>query len=261
METPFFSFDNYQIKLVFYMMLILIVFRMTVGKLIGLLPEIKEMRELNQRVAEQRKKEWPDYVEVQRYGLWALPFLLLYIFGVFPFFLTAESQPWWQIPLDAFAVLMVYDLIYYVTHRFVFHGSGPLVWMHAVHHRQKNPCQKDAAYIHPLESIIGLGLLAVSVASVGLVLGDFHITTMLIVMVIFGLINGQNHSLFEVNHFPFKYMHYISKMHHVHHLRFGAGNFATISLLYDWLFGTYDSGDGWGKKRRFPTADTVNRQA
>lgn len=261
MEIPFFSIENYQIKLMFYVMLLMIVIRMTAGKLIGLLPEFRQMKELNRRTAEQRKAEWPDYVKVQRHGMWALPFMLLYFFGVFPFFLTAEPQPWWQIPLDAFVVLMVYDLVYYVTHRFVFHGSGPLVWMHAVHHRQKNPCQKDAAYIHPLESIIGLGLLMVSVASVGLVLGDFHVVTMILIMILFGLTNGLNHTLFESNYFPFRYIHYISKMHHVHHKRFSSGNFATITLLYDWMFGTYDSGDGWGKNRKQPTTETVNRQA
>jgi sterol desaturase/sphingolipid hydroxylase (fatty acid hydroxylase superfamily) len=42
----------------------------------------------------------------------------------------------------------------------------------------------------------------------------------------------------------------MSDMHHVHHARFIGGNFATISLFYDWLFGTYDTGDGWGKRKR-----------
>ena len=34
-------------------------------------------------------------------------------------------------------------------------------------------------------------------------------------------------------------------MHHNHHARFTGGNFATITLLYDWLFGTIDYGKGW----------------
>ena len=33
-------------------------------------------------------------------------------------------------------------------------------------------------------------------------------------------------------------------MHHNHHARFTGGNFATITLLYDWMFGTLDHGDG-----------------
>jgi sterol desaturase/sphingolipid hydroxylase (fatty acid hydroxylase superfamily) len=32
-------------------------------------------------------------------------------------------------------------------------------------------------------------------------------------------------------------------MHHNHHARFTGGNYATITLLYDWMFGTLDGGD------------------
>jgi len=31
-------------------------------------------------------------------------------------------------------------------------------------------------------------------------------------------------------------------MHHNHHATFTGGNYATISLLYDWMFGTLDDG-------------------
>ncbi len=250
MEAAFFSWENYQVALMFYLMLFSMGLRIVVGRALRLVPEIRQMQDLNRETAEKRRQEWPDYDAVQKFGLWALPFYLLFFFGVIPFFLTAEAQPWWHIPLDAFVILMVYDFVYYLAHRFVFHGGGPLVWMHAVHHRQKNPCKKDAAYIHPLESILGLGLFAFSVACAGLLLGDFHVVTMLIALTVFGLANMQNHTLFESDYFPFRYMFYISKMHHVHHSRFSAGNFATISLFYDWLFGTYDTGEGWGKNRR-----------
>ena len=43
-------------------------------------------------------------------------------------------------------------------------------------------------------------------------------------------------------------MNYISKMHHNHHVRFTGGNFATISLIYDWMFGTLDRGEGYKTK-------------
>ena len=44
--------------------------------------------------------------------------------------------------------------------------------------------------------------------------------------------------------FPFRWLNYAAKMHHYHHARFTGGNFATITLLYDWLFGTLDHGEG-----------------
>ena len=39
-------------------------------------------------------------------------------------------------------------------------------------------------------------------------------------------------------------------MHHNHHARFTGGYFATISLLYDWMFGTLDNGDGYRALRK-----------
>ena len=59
----------------------------------------------------------------------------------------------------------------------------------------------------------------------------------------------------EVDRFPFKYLKYMSDMHHVHHARFVGGNFATISLFYDWLFRTYDTGDGWGPHKQGNSKD------
>jgi sterol desaturase/sphingolipid hydroxylase (fatty acid hydroxylase superfamily) len=39
-------------------------------------------------------------------------------------------------------------------------------------------------------------------------------------------------------------------MHHNHHVRFGGGNFGTISLIYDRIFGTLDNGQGYGAKNQ-----------
>ncbi len=73
--------------------------------------------------------------------------------------------------------------------------------------------------------------------------------------------NRRNHDLMEEDRFPFKYLKYMSFMHHVHHARFTAGNFATISLFYDWLFGTYDTGNGYKKKVVVAGVDSPSREA
>ena len=147
------------------------------------------------------------------------------------------------------------DFFYYLVHRFLFHDGplgAPLKWVHAVHHQMKNPCRMDSAYLHPIETCLGIALYGVTFAALASVLGDFHVITAITTFVAFSAINQHNHDLMEVDHFPFKYLKYMSDMHHVHHARFIGGNFATISLLYDWLFGTYDTGDGWGKHKRSP---------
>ncbi|MAC60149.1 MAG: sterol desaturase [Novosphingobium sp.] len=198
-----------------------------------------------------RKMEKPSYAGNQKWNRkWAILFLVIIFGGVLPFCLTAEPQPWWRVARDIVVILMFYDFFYYLTHRFLFHdsallgGAGPLKWMHAIHHRQHNPCRGDSSYIHPLEVAIGLGLYVASIAVLAALMGQFHVVTVVITWIVFNQINLHNHDLWETDRFPFRYLNYVSVMHHHHHARFTGGNFATITLLYDWMFGTLDHGDG-----------------
>ena len=83
-----------------------------------------------------------------------------------------------------------------------------------------------------------------------MILGRFHIVTIVLTWIAFQEINRHNHDLMKENRFPFRYLKYLSDMHHVHHARFTAGNYATISLFYDWIFGTYDTGGGYNRQKR-----------
>lgn len=219
-----------------------------VGKyLFALVPAFRAAGRLN-REAFARKMKKPAYAENHRWNRrWAASYLAV-IFGlILPFCLTLEAQPWWRVVLDIFVILMVYDFFYYLTHRFLFHTGGPfdgpLMWMHAVHHRQHNPCRMDSSYIHPLEIAVGLGLYVATIAGLTLVTGKFHLATIVLTWIAFSEINLHNHNLWESDRFPFRYLNYASKMHHNHHARFTGGNYATITLFYDWLFGTLDHGD------------------
>ncbi len=179
---------------------------------------------------------------------WAVLYLAV-IFGlILPFCITVEAQAWWQVIRDIVVILMFYDFFYYLTHRFLFHDSallgGPLLSIHAVHHRQHNPCRMDSSYIHPVEVAIGLGLYIASILVLSLLMGPFHIVTIVVTWIAFMEINLHNHDLWDADHFPFGYLNTMSRMHHNHHASFNGGNFATISLLYDWLFGTLDYGQG-----------------
>ena len=220
-------------------------------KLAVLVPAFARASAMN-RAAYRQKMQREFYAANQRLNRkWGLIFQVSIFLVIMPFCLTVEAQPWWQVLLDMVVILMFYDFFYYLTHRFLFHDSeyfnGPLKWVHAVHHQQKNPCRQDSSYIHPLEIAIGLGLYAVSIFVLSLVMGEFHVVTIIVTWLVFSEINLHNHDLWEDERFPFKYLAYMSKMHHNHHARFTGGNFATISLLYDWLFGTYDTGNGYRK--------------
>jgi sterol desaturase/sphingolipid hydroxylase (fatty acid hydroxylase superfamily) len=212
------------------------------------IPTLRESGALNRETARNKMLQ-ESYARNQRWNLrWAVVSPLVIFALILPFCLTLESQPWWKIPLDAVVILMFYDFVYYLVHRFLFHGRA-LAWCHALHHQQRNPCRQDSSYIHPLEVAIGMGLLAGSIFVLARLMGEFHVVTIAVTWIAFSGINVHNHALWKADRFPYRYLNYVSKMHHHHHARFSSGNFATISLLYDWLFGTYDTGDGYRNRR------------
>jgi sterol desaturase/sphingolipid hydroxylase (fatty acid hydroxylase superfamily) len=224
-----------------------------IGKqILMLFPTFRAAGQLNQAVL-QTRMERPSYAANQKWNRkWAMIYLAV-IFGVIlPFCLTLAAQPWWRIPRDIVVILMAYDFVYYLTHRFLFHKNGflggPLVWMHALHHQQHNPCRMDSSYLHPLEVSIGLGLYVATIFVLSRLMGEFHVVTIVISWVAFTEINLHNHDLWEADRFPFRYLNYAAKMHHHHHVRFTGGNYATISLLYDWMFGTLDKGEGYRRR-------------
>jgi sterol desaturase/sphingolipid hydroxylase (fatty acid hydroxylase superfamily) len=213
-----------------------------------LVPTFREASKLNQETYRQ-KMEKPSYAANQAWNRkWGIFFWLIIFVLILPFCITGDTQPWWRVLRDIFVILMFYDFFYYLVHRFLFHDGGfmggPLIWVHAVHHRQHNPCRNDSSFIHPIEVAGGLGLYAGSIFVLSRFLGDFNIVTIVITWIAFSEINLHNHDLWKWNKFPFKYLNYMSVMHHHHHAKFTGGNFATISLLYDWLFGTIDNGEG-----------------
>lgn len=224
------------------------------GRLFSLVSTIREAEQLN-RTAFQKKMEKPVYAANQKWNRkWGAIYTAVIFLVVLPFCLTAAPQSWWRLPRDVFVILMVYDFFYYSMHRFLFHNNGfmggPLVWVHAVHHQQLNPCRNDSSYIHPIEVACGLGLYVACIFVLSRFMGEFSVATLIITWVAFSQINLHNHDLWTSDHFPFKYLKYMSDTHHYHHARFTGGNYATISLLYDWMFGTLDHGQGWGKQRR-----------
>ncbi len=218
-----------------------------VGKrILMLVPTFREAAALNEQVFKEKMAK-PGYAANQKMNRkWGLVFWVATFGLILPFCLTLEPQPWWRVLLDIVVILMFYDFFYYLVHRFLFHDGGflggPLMSVHAVHHRQHNPCRMDSSYINPVEVAIGLGLYAGSIFVLTRFMGNFHVVTIVLTWIVYSQINLHNHDLWKVDRFPFRYLNTMAKMHHNHHAKFTGGNFATLSLLYDWMFGTLDYG-------------------
>jgi sterol desaturase/sphingolipid hydroxylase (fatty acid hydroxylase superfamily) len=236
---------NWQASLVAFLGIFALTF--VLGKLVLLVPAFREADRLNRETLDAKMAK-PSYAVNQRWNRkWGLADQLVIFALIMPFCVTFAPQSWWRIPLDCFIILMFYDFFYYLVHRFLFHDAGflggPLIWVHAVHHRQHNPCRGDSSFIHPLEVAMGLGLYAASIFVLSRLMGPFHVATIVVTWVAFSQINLHNHDRWDGMRFPIRYLDTMSVMHHNHHAKFTGGNFATITLLYDWMFGTLDNGE------------------
>lgn len=203
-------------------------------------PALAATRQTNLDVDREKlaKPKYPPMVRAsQRVGLAVnLAFFLLLL----PWLVTWKPQPIWKGALDIVVILMVYDFFYYLAHRFWFHGEGRMRQVHAVHHQARNPSHIDGFYVHPLETLVGLGLFCITIGVLGALLGPFHVLTLVLTYVIYTQLNTINHTRVDLPRFPYRTLNWIVAKHHVHHENMHKGNYATITLLYDKLFGTLD---------------------
>ena len=228
----------------------------TVGAIIGIIvaakyfifkvPLFRESLDFN---TAERKRKWRElghkyHHRVKLSQKIGLITNLVFFVIILPFIVSFESRSIGRILLDAFLVLMIYDFFYYLTHRFLFHGKGYMRRVHAVHHQARSRINYvDTLLLHPLETFIGIALFYVVTVSMSLVVGEpFHVATIVMTYVTFTQLNQLNHCHFdEQDRFPYNLVHYITIMHDAHHIDMHKGNYATITLLYDWMFGTLET--------------------
>ena len=171
-----------------------------------------------------------------------LSFNLFFFLAILPFIVTFDAQPVWKILLLCVVVLMVYDFFYYLMHRFLFHGSGYFLRVHGVHHQARSRVSSvDSFLLHPTEIFMGIALFYLTTVSIVLLTGEpFHAATIVICSVIYTQLNQMNHARIDLDTFPWRTVNWIALRHDAHHLGMTRGNYATITLFYDWLFGTLE---------------------
>jgi sterol desaturase/sphingolipid hydroxylase (fatty acid hydroxylase superfamily) len=213
-----------------------------IGRLLAFrVPALRRMRELNLE-ADRAKLSRKRFSEaVKRNNRAALLTNLGFYLAVLPFCLDLEPRPLWRHAVDAVAVLMVFDLLYYLTHRFLFHGRA-LRKVHALHHQARTPTYVDGLYVHPLETAIGLALFLGSIPLIAaLGGGTLGAYPMAVATLIFTQLNTINHCYVNLPYFPFRTLSRITALHAAHHVDMSHGNYATLTMLYDRLFGTLEA--------------------
>ena len=229
---------DWKAALAFFVTLVVLT---TVGRrLIFLIPAYQEMRRLNRETDRTKLAKARFKKSVKASNQAGLYTNLAFYVTVLPFSISLESRPFWQSLVHIVAVLMGFDFFYYLTHRFLFHGKA-LRKVHSLHHQALKPTYIDALYVHPLETFIGLVLFLFSIPLVAFVVGSpLNAFAMAVATLIFTQVNTLNHTYVNLPRFPFKTVDWVTSIHAAHHVDMNRGNFATLTMVYDWLFGTLE---------------------
>ena len=107
-----------------------------------------------------------------------------------------------------------------------------------MHHVVKTPSAADSLYLHPLEMFLGVALLWVSTGLWVLIVGPVNVYAFAWMFFVYSILNVVIHSGLELPAFPFAPINYLAERHQRHHLSMTAGNFASVSPIFDWLFRT-----------------------
>jgi sterol desaturase/sphingolipid hydroxylase (fatty acid hydroxylase superfamily) len=203
-------------------------------------PALARMREINNTEDEKRLTQEKYPALIRQGKIAGITSMAVFFVAILPFSATFDSPSFARILLEIVAILMVYDFFYYMAHRFLMHGNGPLRRIHGIHHQARDPSWIDSHYVHPIEIAVGLWLFFGTVAGYALIVGPAHVISLVMCFVAFHEINQLNHTYFKLPYFPFKTVSWIVSKHHIHHQNMRKGNYATITLFYDYLFGTLD---------------------
>jgi sterol desaturase/sphingolipid hydroxylase (fatty acid hydroxylase superfamily) len=162
----------------------------------------------------------------------SMVFGLVYLLYALLFYEEAASP--WRMLLEGVGILITYDFAYYLVHRYPFHQWNLLKRVHAVHHTIRYPTAYDSLYMHPLENAIGLALLMLCT----FVVGPVNIYSFAVVFLVYSVLNILNHAGLDLPFFPFQTITSLAKKHDRHHVSMRSGNYASITPLFDLLFGT-----------------------
>jgi sterol desaturase/sphingolipid hydroxylase (fatty acid hydroxylase superfamily) len=141
-----------------------------------------------------------------------------------------------DVAAEVVATLLLYDFLYYLMHRFVFHEWKLLRSVHAVHHTNKFPTALESLYLHPLENAMGLGLLMICTA----IVGPVSLPAFAVILAVYSLLNLVIHSGLDFARPGLRAVGFMARKHAQHHSSMRAGNYASITPLPDWLFGTHE---------------------
>ena len=142
-----------------------------------------------------------------------------------------------RIAAEVVGALLIYDFGYYFMHRYPFHEWKVTQRIHVLHHTVKYPTALESLYAHPLENVMGIAMFLLSVR----LAGPVHPLSFLVTAAVYSWLNIVIHCGLKAERRPWLWpLAYMAAKHDRHHKSMKAGNYASITPLPDWLFGTLE---------------------
>jgi sterol desaturase/sphingolipid hydroxylase (fatty acid hydroxylase superfamily) len=134
---------------------------------------------------------------------------------------------------QALGILLLYDFMYYFLHR-AGHHPKVMKYVHGVHHFVRYPTSDESIYLHPGETLAGVGLLLLAVV----IVGPVSTVSFLVMFAIYSSVNIIVHSNLVIPHPAFRLFNFWTTTHDVHHSKV-RHNYASIFPFWDQMFGTH----------------------
>ncbi len=167
----------------------------------------------------------------------SLVFVGSMVAALYMFAFHAEPSAWWRILVDALVILVAYDFLYYAFHR-TLHHRKLMPYVHAVHHRARNPSALESFYLHPVELFGGLALLHLCTGGFALLVAPVHVYSYAIAFLIHSTFNILVHSGIVFGGWLAAPFDLLARKHSVHHKDDFGRNYASLTPIPDMIFGT-----------------------
>lgn len=217
-------------------LILLVIFAISAITMVGLARVYERASLAKYRIREERVRKLQGmrlYKSVLSNSTVSAVLVFAVVYGFYPHLVHVQHTSWWWMSFEAAAILLLYDFLYYLTHRFAFHEWKVLKPVHAVHHMAKYPRAMDSLWLHPLEMCIGLGLLLLCTW----IVGPVHEYTFALAFFVYSILNIVIHCGLDLP-FPFRVLGFLARKHDKHHVSMRGGNYASITPIFDILFGT-----------------------
>jgi len=147
--------------------------------------------------------------------------------------------PVWVIIVQTLVIVLVDDLWFYASHRWLHENKYLFRKIHSIHHRVRSPLALDYFYVHPFEWMIAGAGIPVAIIGLYFIFGSVSFYAVFIYSVFKTIHELDIHSGIHSYFSELKYLKWLGSAEHhgAHHSKFN-GNYASSFKFWDKILKT-----------------------